>query len=87
MKLFTRFQGFDGTYKLEISCTSLKPGEVEELIGSLEGKGFKLNFIGSDSIRGKLELRQYQDIVRVKEQLEKEGFTWSGAISKVGNQK
>ena len=78
MKQFTEFSFDDQNYKLEIYCTMLKAGEVEELIKSLEEKGFKLTFIDGDSIRGELEKAQYPDIVKIRKQLEKEGFTWSG---------
>jgi len=82
MKQFTEFSFDDQNYKLEIYCTMLKAGEVEELIKSLENKNFKLTFIDSDSMRGELELAQYPDIVKVRKQLEEEGFAWSGEEGK-----
>jgi len=43
----------------------------------LEEKNFKPTFIDSDNIRGELELTEYPEIVKVRKQLEEEGFTWS----------
>jgi len=78
MKKFTEFSFDDENYKLEIYAYMLERGEVDKLIKSLEGKGFKLTFIDSDSIKGELEKVQYSDIVKIRKQLEEEGFSWSG---------
>ena len=78
MKRFVEFSFDDQNYKLEIYAYMLERGEVDKLIKSLENKKFKLSFIDNDSIRGELELAQYPEIVKVRKQLEKEGFTWSG---------
>ena len=80
MKQFTEFSFDDNNYKLEIYCTMLKAGEVEELIKSLETKNFKLTFIDADSIRGELELAQYPQIMRVRKELEEEGFVWNEKV-------
>ncbi|MBA7523390.1 hypothetical protein ES705_15517 [subsurface metagenome] len=77
MRQFTELSFDDFNYKLEIYCTMLEPGEVEELTESLEEKSFKLTYINNDSIRGELELAQYPQIVKVRKQLSEEGFTWS----------
>ncbi|GAI64483.1 unnamed protein product [marine sediment metagenome] len=77
MRQFTELSFDDQNYKLEIYCTMLKDGETDELVKSLEEKGFKLTFIDSDSLRGELELAQYPQIVKVRKQLSSEGFTWN----------
>lgn len=77
MKQFTEFSFDDTKYKLEVYCYALEVGEVEELIKSLEDKGFKLTFIDSDSIRGELQLDLYSQIQQIRKQLDEEGFTWS----------
>lgn len=78
MKRFVELSFDDENYKLEIYAYMLERGEVDKLIKSLENKKFKLTFIDNDSIRGELELARYPEIVKVRKQLEKEGFTWSG---------
>lgn len=80
MKLFTEFSFDDQNYKLEIYCYMLGSGEVVNLIKSLEEKGFKLTYIDSDSIRGELELAQHPQIVEIRKQLEKKGFSWNEEI-------
>ncbi len=52
-------------------------GEVEELIKSLEEKGFTLTSVFADSLTGNVVKEQYRDIVVVRKQLSNEGFTWS----------
>ncbi|MBA7590619.1 hypothetical protein ES708_32746 [subsurface metagenome] len=77
MKQFTELSYDDEMYKLEILCTMLEPGEVEELIKSLEEKGFTLTSVFADSLTGEVVKEHYRDIVVVRKQLSEEGFTWS----------
>ncbi|MBA7520933.1 hypothetical protein ES705_13033 [subsurface metagenome] len=77
MKQFVELSFDDEMYKLEIYCTVLEPGEVEELIKSLEERGFILTSVFADSLAGNVVKEQYPDIVKVRKQLSEEGFTWS----------
>ena len=77
MKQFTELSFDDEMYKLEILCTMLEPGEVEELIKSLEEKGFTLTSIFADSLAGNVVKEHYRDVVVVRKQLSSEGFSWS----------
>ena len=77
MRQFTELSFDDEMYKLEILCTMLKPGEVEELIKSLEEKGFTLTSVFADSLAGEVIKEHYRDIVVVRKQLSNEDFSWS----------
>lgn len=77
MRQFVELSFNDPNYKLEVYCYKLKPGEVDHLIFELENQNFEITFIDSDSIRGKLEIAQYPEIVKVREYLSGEGFVWS----------
>jgi hypothetical protein len=77
MRQFVELSNDDEMYKLEILCTMLEPGEVEELIKSLEEKGFTLTSVFADSLAGEVVKEQYPDIVKVRKELSEEGFTWS----------
>ena len=77
MRRFTELSFDDEVYKLEILCTMLKPGEVEELIKSLEEKGFHLTSVFADSLAGEVVKVHYRDIVKVRKELTEQGFTWS----------
>ena len=77
MRQFTELSFDDEMYKLEILCTMLEPGEVEELTKSLEEKGFILTSVFADSLAGNVIKEQYRDIVVVRKELSNEGFAWS----------
>ena len=77
MRQFVELSFDDEMYKLEILCTMLKPGEVEELIKSLEEKGFTLTSVLADSLVGEVVKEQYRDIVVIRKQLSDEDFSWS----------
>ena len=77
MRQFVELSFDDEMYKLEILCTMLEPGEVEELTKSLEEKGFTLTSVFADSLAGEVVKEQYRDIVVVRKQLSNEGFSWS----------
>jgi hypothetical protein len=77
MRQFVELSNDDEMYKLEILCTMLGSGEVEELIKSLEEKGFTLTSALADSLAGNIVKEHYRDIVVVRKELSNEGFTWS----------
>ena len=77
MRQFVELSFDDEMYKLEILCTMLEPGEVEELTKSLEEKGFTLTSVFADSLAGEVVKEHYRDIVVVRKQLSNEGFSWS----------
>ena len=74
MRQFNKISTNEEGTKLEIFYYKFKPGELEKLIKSLEKKNFKLAFVDIDSIRGELVLAKYSEIIKVKNQLKKEGF-------------
>ena len=74
MRQFNRISTNKEGTRLEIFFYKFKAGELEELIKSLEKKNFKLTFVDIDSIKCELVLAQYSEIIKVKNQLKKEGF-------------
>lgn len=83
MKLFTELSFDDENYRLEILCTMLQPENVEELIGSLEEKGFKMTAVDADSMSGEAVFENYRDVVKVRKQLTSEGFSWSKTAKRI----
>jgi len=77
MRQFNKISTNEEGTRLEIFCYKFKPGELKKLTKSLEKKNFKLTFVDIDSIKGELVLAQYSDIIKVKNQFKKEGFSWS----------
>lgn len=77
MRIFTEFSFDKDDYKLEVDCHALKSGEVEELIGFLEDRDFKLTFIDADSLRGEYQSNSYLQIQQIRNSLRDKGFTWS----------
>lgn len=76
MRLFNEFSENKEGAKLEVYCCALNVGEVEKLISMLEEKGFELIFVDAYSLTAKKE-GEYKEVMKVKKELEKEGFRWS----------
>ena len=77
MRQFTGLSNDEGMYKLEIYCYQLKNGEVDSLVLLLESLGFIMTNIDADSLVGEIVKEQYPDIVKIREKLTGQGFTWS----------
>jgi len=61
---------------LEVYCSDLKSGEVDELIMLLGEKKFKLVYVDKNSIKAGKEGNN-REIYQARKKLEKEGFSWS----------
>ncbi|TFB08486.1 hypothetical protein E3V08_03795 [Candidatus Atribacteria bacterium MT.SAG.1] len=77
MKQFVELKFDEGMYKLGIYCYALPAGQVDEMLPMLEGKGFVPTKVDADSLAGEIVKEQYRDIVKVREELSEQDFSWS----------
>ena len=75
MKLFGEFSKDDKESNLAVYCFTLKSDEINDLITSLDGKGFTLIFIDADSLKARI-IGKYEKVNEERKRLEVEGFKW-----------